>query len=240
VYQVLEKHLRLQNVVKEIQKPTLVLAHNKTLASELYSELKQFFLQNTVEYFVSYYDYYQPEASIPFIRPYIEKDLSINDDIERLRIRATSSLLSGRRDVLIVASVSCLYRIGNPEEFNKNVIPLQVNQQTSRTNFLHQLVQSLYSRTKVEIRSGTFKVKGDVVTIYPSYGDHGYRVHFFGDEIEEIEPFSRLGAVKSAANTMGETFTKSYDVEFTTIQIVSFWTFIFIYLSFALLKKRDL
>ncbi|WP_339658424.1 excinuclease ABC subunit UvrB [uncultured Polaribacter sp.] len=183
------KTFTVANLVKEVQKPTLVLAHNKTLAAQLYSEFKQFFPKNAVEYFVSYYDYYQPEAYIPVTGTYIEKDLSINDDIERLRIRATSSLLSGRRDVLIVASVSCLYGIGNPVEFKKNVIPIQVNQQIARTKFLHQLVQSLYSRTEVEIKSGTFKVKGDVVTIYPSYGDHGYRVHFFGDEIEEIESF---------------------------------------------------
>ncbi|SDR82762.1 Excinuclease ABC subunit B [Polaribacter sp. KT25b] len=183
------KTFTVANLVKEVNKPTLVLAHNKTLAAQLYSEFKQFFPKNAVEYFVSYYDYYQPEAYIPVTGTYIEKDLSINDDIERLRIRATSSLLSGRRDVLIVASVSCLYGIGNPVEFKKNVIPIEVNQQIARTKFLHQLVQSLYSRTEVEIKSGTFKVKGDVVTIYPSYGDYGYRVHFFGDEIEEIESF---------------------------------------------------
>ena len=183
------KTFSVANVVKEVKKPTLVLAHNKTLAAQLYSEFKQFFPDNAVEYFVSYYDYYQPEAYIPVTGTYIEKDLSINDDIERLRLSTTSSLLSGRRDVLVVASVSCLYGIGNPTEFKKNVIPIQRDQQISRTNFLHQLVQSLYSRTEVEIKSGTFKVKGDVVTIYPSYGDHGYRVHFFGDEIEEIESF---------------------------------------------------
>jgi excinuclease ABC subunit B len=139
-----------------------------------------------------------------------------------LRIRATSSLLCGRRDVLIVASVSCLYRIGNPVEFNKNEIPLQVNQQTARTNFLHQLVQSLHAGTEVEIRDGTFKVIGDGVTMYPSYADYGYRVHSFGDEIKEIDFFSRIGAVRFAAKTVRETFTKSYAVEFTTILIISF------------------
>ena len=183
------KTFTIANVVKNVNRPTLVLAHNKTLAAQLYSEFKQFFPKNAVEYFVSYYDYYQPEAYIPVSGTYIEKDLSINEDIERLRLSTTSSLLSGRRDVLVVASVSCLYGIGNPTEFKKNVIPIHVGQQISRTTFLHQLVTSLYSRTEIEIKSGKFKVKGDVVTIYPSYGDHGYRIHFFGDEIEEIESF---------------------------------------------------
>lgn len=183
------KTFTVANVVEKINRPTLVLAHNKTLAAQLYSEFKQFFPDNAVEYFVSYYDYYQPEAYIPVSGTYIEKDLSINDDIERLRLSTTSSLLSGRRDVLVVASVSCLYGIGNPVEFKKNVIPIEVGQQISRTKFLHQLVTSLYSRTDVEIKSGTFKVKGDVITIFPSYGENGYRVHFFGDEIEEIESF---------------------------------------------------
>ena len=181
------KTFTIANVVERTNKPTLVLAHNKTLAAQLYSEFKQFFPENAVEYFVSYYDYYQPEAYIPVTGTYIEKDLSINDDIERLRLSTTSSLLSGRRDVLVVASVSCLYGIGNPVEFKKNVIPIEVGQLISRTKFLHQLVTSLYSRTDVEIKSGTFKVKGDVVTIFPSYGENGFRVHFFGDEIEEIE-----------------------------------------------------
>ena len=183
------KTFTIANVVQNVNKPTLVLAHNKTLAAQLYSEFKQFFPKNAVEYFVSYYDYYQPEAYIPVTGTYIEKDLSINDDIERLRLSTTSSLLSGRRDVLVVASVSCLYGIGNPAEFKKNVIPVEVGQQIARTKFLHQLVTSLYSRTEHDIKSGTFKVKGDLVTIYPSYGDFGFRIHFFGDEIEEIESF---------------------------------------------------
>ncbi len=183
------KTFTVANVVEKTNRPTLVLAHNKTLAAQLYSEFKQFFPENAVEYFVSYYDYYQPEAYLPVTGTYIEKDLSINEDIERLRLSTTSSLLSGRRDVLVVASVSCLYGIGNPVEFKKNVIKIEKDQQISRTKFLHQLVTSLYSRTEVEIKSGSFKVKGDVVTIYPSYGDNGYRVHFFGDEIEEIESF---------------------------------------------------
>ena len=177
------KTFTMAQTIQKLQRPALILAHNKTLAAQLYSEMKQYFPDNAVEYFVSYYDYYQPEAYIPVTGTYIEKDLSINEDIERLRLSTTSSLLSGRRDVLVVASVSCLYGIGNPTEFKKNVIPIHKDQLISRTKFLHQLVQSLYSRTEVEIKSGTFKVKGDVVTIYPSYGDNGFRVHFFGDEI---------------------------------------------------------
>ncbi len=183
------KTFTVANLIEKVQKPTLVLAHNKTLAAQLYSEFKQFFPNNAVEYFVSYYDYYQPEAYIPVTGTYIEKDLSINDDIEKLRISASSALLSGRRDVIVVASVSCLYGIGNPVEFKKNVISIEENQLISRTKFLHQLVTSLYSRTETEISSGTFKVKGDTITIFPSYGEHAYRVHFFGDEIEEIESF---------------------------------------------------
>ena len=177
------------NVVEKIKKPTLVLAHNKTLAAQLYSEFKQFFPENAVEYFVSYYDYYQPEAYIPSTGLYIEKDLSINDEIERMRLSTTSALLSGRRDVLVVASVSCLYGIGNPVEFKKNVVTIHVDQVLPRTKFLHNLVTSLYSRTEAEAQSGSFRVKGDTVTIYPSYGEYGFRIHFFGDEIEEIESF---------------------------------------------------
>jgi excinuclease ABC subunit B len=183
------KTFTVANVIECVQKPTLVLAHNKTLAAQLYSEFKQFFPQNAVEYFVSYYDYYQPEAYIPATGLYIEKDLSINDDIERLRLSATSSLLSGRRDVLVVASVSCLYGIGNPVEFKKNVIQIQTGQALPRTKFLQLLVTSLYARTEAEVKSGTFKVKGDTISVYPSYGEIGYRIHYFGDEIEEIESF---------------------------------------------------
>ena len=183
------KTFTVANVVEKVQRPTLVLAHNKTLAAQLYSEFKHFFPNNAVEYFVSYYDYYQPEAYIPTSGLYIEKDLSINEDIERLRLSTTSSLLSGRRDVLVVASVSCLYGIGNPVEFKKNVIHIEVEQKIPRTKFLHRLVTSLYSRTEFEVKSGTFKVKGDTITVFPSYGDSGYRIHFFGDEIEEIESF---------------------------------------------------
>ncbi len=183
------KTFTVANVIEKVQRPTLVLAHNKTLAAQLYSEFKQFFPENAVEYFVSYYDYYQPEAFIPTTGLYIEKDLSINEDIEKLRLSTTSSLLSGRRDVLVVASVSCLYGIGNPIEFQKNVIALERDQVISRTKFLHQLVQSLYSRTTADFRNGNFRVKGDVVDVFPSYADHAFRIHFFGDEIEEIEAF---------------------------------------------------
>lgn len=181
------KTFTVANVVESVQRPTLVLAHNKTLAAQLYSEFKQFFPNNAVEYFVSYYDYYQPEAYIPASGLYIEKDLSINEDIEKLRLSATSSLLSGRRDVLVVASVSCLYGIGNPIEFQKNVITIHRDQVIARTKFLKQLVQSLYSRTTADFRNGNFRVKGDVVDVFPGYADHAFRIHFFGDEIEEIE-----------------------------------------------------
>ncbi len=183
------KTFTVANVIEKVEKPTLVLAHNKTLAAQLYSEFKQFFPNNAVEYFVSYYDYYQPEAYLPVTGTYIEKDLSINEDIERMRLSTSSALLSGRRDVIVIASVSCLYGIGNPVEFKKNVIEIERDQIISRTKFLHQLVQSLYSRTETEISSGTFKVKGDIVTVFPSYGDYAYRIHFFGDEIEELESF---------------------------------------------------
>lgn len=183
------KTFTVANVIQEVQKPTLVLAHNKTLAAQLYSEFKQFFPDNAVEYFVSYYDYYQPEAYIPTSGVYIEKDLSINEEIEKMRLSTTSSLLSGRRDVLVVASVSCLYGIGNPVEFQKNVISLEVDQEISRTKLLHMLVQSLYSRTEADFRHGNFRIKGDTVDIFPSYADDAFRIHFFGDEIEEIEQF---------------------------------------------------
>ena len=159
------KTFTVANVIQEVQRPTLVLAHNKTLAAQLYSEFKQFFPKNAVEYFVSYYDYYQPEAYLPVTGTYIEKDLSINDEIEKLRLSTTSSLLSGRRDVIVVASVSCLYGIGNPIEFQKNIISLKVNQQLSRTTLLHKLVQSLYSRTEGEFQRGNFRIKGDTVDI---------------------------------------------------------------------------
>lgn len=184
------KTFTVANVIEEVQRPTLVLAHNKTLAAQLYSEFKQFFPDNAVEYFVSYYDYYQPEAYIPVSGVYIEKDLSINEEIEKMRLSTTSSLLSGRRDVLVVASVSCLYGIGNPAEFQKNVIILERDQVISRTKLLHQLVQSLYSRTEADFKHGNFRIKGDTVDIFPSYADDAFRIHFFGDEIEDIESFN--------------------------------------------------
>jgi excinuclease ABC subunit B len=183
------KTFTMANVVEEVQKPTLVLAHNKTLAAQLYNEFKEFFPENAIEYFVSYYDYYQPEAFIPTSNTYIEKDLSINEEIEKLRLSTTSSLLSGRRDVLVVASVSCLYGIGNPVEFQKNVISIEVDQEISRTELLKRLVQSLYSRTTAEFTRGNFRIKGDTVDVFPGYADVAYRIHFFGDEIEEIEAF---------------------------------------------------
>ena len=183
------KTFTVANVIEEIQRPTLVLAHNKTLAAQLYSEFKQFFPNNAVEYFVSYYDYYQPEAFMPVTGVFIEKDLSINEELEKMRLSTTASLLSGRRDILVVASVSCLYGIGNPVEFQKNVIAIERDQVISRTKFLHSLVQSLYSRTEAEFTPGNFRIKGDTVEVYPSYADDAYRIHFFGDEIEEIESF---------------------------------------------------
>ena len=183
------KTFTVANVVKEVQRPTLVLAHNKTLAAQLYSEFKQFFPNNAVEYFVSYYDYYQPEAYIPVTGTYIEKDLSINEEIEKLRLSTTSSLLSGRRDVLVVASVSCLYGIGNPVEFQKNVISIERDMIISRTKLLHLLVQGLYSRTEAEFKNGNFRIKGDTVDVFPGYANNAFRIHFFGDEIEEIEAF---------------------------------------------------
>ncbi|REH01969.1 excinuclease ABC subunit UvrB [Flavobacterium aquicola] len=183
------KTFTVANVIQEVQKPTLVLAHNKTLAAQLYSEFKQFFPNNAVEYFVSYYDYYQPEAFMPVTGVFIEKDLSINEELEKMRLSTTSSLLSGRRDILVVASVSCLYGIGNPVEFQKNVIAIERDQIISRTKLLRSLVQSLYSRTEADFTPGNFRIKGDTVEVYPSYADDGFRIHFFGDEIEEIESF---------------------------------------------------
>ena len=183
------KTFTVANVIETVQRPTLVLAHNKTLAAQLYSEFKQFFPNNAVEYFVSYYDYYQPEAFMPVSGVFIEKDLSINEELEKMRMSTVSSLLSGRRDIIVISSVSCLYGIGNPVEFQKNVIPIEVGQVISRTKLLHQLVQSLYSRTEMDFTPGNFRIKGDTVDVYPSYADDAFRIHFFGDEIEEIESF---------------------------------------------------
>ena len=183
------KTFTIANVIKEVNRPTLILSHNKTLAAQLYSEFKQFFPKNAVEYFVSYYDYYQPEAYIPSSGTYIEKDLSINQEIEKLRLSTTSALLSGRKDIIVVSSVSCIYGIGNPEEFNNNVIEIAVGQKISRNKLLHQFVTSLYSRSENQFERGNFKVKGDTVDIFPAYADVAYRIHFWGDEIEELESF---------------------------------------------------
>ena len=181
------KTFTIANLIEKVQKPTLILSHNKTLAAQLYGEFKQFFPDNAVEYFISYYDYYQPEAFIPTSNVYIEKDLSINDEIEKLRLSATSSLLTGRRDVIVIASVSCIYGIGNPEEFGKNVVRLQVGDVLSRNQLLFAFVDILYSRTEAEFKRGTFRVKGDTVDIFIAYGDFAYRIYFWGDEIEAIQ-----------------------------------------------------
>jgi excinuclease ABC subunit B len=186
------KTFTVANVIQEIQKPTLVLSHNKTLAAQLYGEFKHFFPDNAVEYFVSYYDYYQPEAYIPVTDTYIEKDLSINDEIEKLRLSTTSSLLSGRRDVIVVSSVSCLYGIGNPEDFYSNTIRIKRGDSIARNAFLRRLVDSMYSRNEVEFKKGTFRVRGDHVDVYLAYSELGYRFIFWGDEIEEIESFDPL------------------------------------------------
>ena len=181
------KTFTIANVVEQVQKPTLVLSHNKTLAAQLYSEFKSFFPQNAVEYFVSYYDYYQPEAYLPVTDVYIEKDLSINQELEKLRLATTSALLSGRRDVLVVSSVSCLYGIGNPDDFTENVIEIRRGQKLVRNVFLRQLVDSLYTRNEIELNRGNFRVKGDTVDIFLAYADFILRIVFWGDEIEEIQ-----------------------------------------------------
>ncbi len=186
------KTFTVANVVERLQKPTLVLAHNKTLAAQLYSEFKSFFPENAVEYFVSYYDYYQPEAYIPSSGLYIEKDLSINDEIEKLRLSTTSSLLTGRRDIIVVASVSCLYGIGNPSEFKSNMIQINEKQLFPKMKLLRDLVKGLYSRTTSVFSRGNFRVNGDIVDVYPGYSDVAYKIYFFGDEIEEIEVFNPL------------------------------------------------
>jgi len=183
------KTFTIANVIEQVQKPTLVFSHNKTLAAQLYGEFKQFFPENAVEFFVSYYDYYQPEAYIPVTNTYIEKDLSINDEIEKMRLSTSSSLLSGRRDVIVVLSVSCIYGIGNPDDFNQNVIHLRVGEKAGRNKVLLSLVNSLYSRTEVDFSRGKFRVKGDSIDIFPAYLDIAFRIVFFGDEIESVESF---------------------------------------------------
>ncbi|WP_113663563.1 excinuclease ABC subunit UvrB [Pedobacter nanyangensis] len=180
------KTFTVANVIEQTQRPTLILSHNKTLAAQLYGEMKQFFPENAVNYFVSYYDYYQPEAYMPTTNTYIEKDLQINEEIEKLRLRSTSSLISGRRDVIIVSSISCIYGMGNPDDFSKSVYRFGVGTRVSRNAFLHHLVEILYARTINDFKRGTFRVKGDTVDIYPAYMDYAYRISFFGDDIEEL------------------------------------------------------
>jgi excinuclease ABC subunit B len=183
------KTFSIANVIAQTQKPTLVLSHNKTLAAQLYGEFKQFFPENAVNYFVSYYDYYQPEAFIPSTNTYIEKDLQINEEIEKLRLRTTSSLMSGRRDVIVVSSISCIYGMGNPDDFADSVFRFAVGTRISRNSFLHRLVEILYARTTADFKRGTFRVKGDIVDIFPAYMDVAYRISFFGDDIEELSTF---------------------------------------------------
>lgn len=198
------KTYTVANMIQNVQRPTLVITHNKTLVAQLYGEFRQFFPENAVEYFVSYYDYYQPEAYLPVSDVYIEKDLSINDELDKLRLRATTSLLSGRRDIIVVASVSCIYGMGNPTDYENGIIRIAKNQTISRQAFLHALVNSLYNRTTIEFNRGTFRVKGDTVDINLPYVDYGYRITFFGDEIEEIESIDvvtskRIGKMENAA-----------------------------------------
>jgi len=190
------KTFTIANVIKEVQRPTLVLSHNKTLAAQLYGEFKNFFPDNAVEYFVSYYDYYQPEAYLPTTDTYIEKDLAINDEIEKLRLSATSALLSGRKDVIVVSSVSCIYGIGNPEDFHANVLELKQGQRISRNKLLLSFVDALYSRNEVEFERGNFRVKGDTIDIFPAYADFAYRIIFWDDEIDEIYSFDPLNGQK--------------------------------------------
>lgn len=192
------KTFTIANVIAQVNRPTLVLSHNKTLAAQLYGEFKQFFPENAVEYFVSYYDYYQPEAYLPITDTYIEKDLSINDEIEKLRLSTSSSLLSGRRDVIVVSSVSCIYGIGNPDDFSRQVIQLQKGQIIGRSKLLLDLVAGLYSRTVTDFKRGTFRVKGEVVDIFPAYADKAYRVIFWGDQIEELQIFDPITGYKIA------------------------------------------
>jgi excinuclease ABC subunit B len=193
------KTFTIANVIANLNRPTLVLSHNKTLAAQLYGEFKQFFPDNAVEYFVSYYDYYQPEAYIPVTNTYIEKDLSINEEIEKLRLSATSSLLSGRRDIIVVSSVSCIYGIGNPEDFNNNIVHLSRGQLVSRNKFLRDLVNALYSRNDIELKRGTFRVKGDTVDVFPAYADTAFRIVFWGDEIDTLETLDPVAGKRISA-----------------------------------------
>jgi len=194
------KTFTIANVIQEVNRPTLILSHNKTLAAQLYGEFKQFFPHNSVEYFVSYYDYYQPEAFMPVTGTYIEKDLQVNDELEKLRLSATSALLSGRKDVIIVSSVSCIYGIGNPNEFANSIISLRVGQTVSRNKFLFKLVENLYSRANIDFKRGMFRVKGDTVDIFLAYADHAIRIEFWGDDIEAIS------SIDPVSNTKIEVF----------------------------------
>ena len=195
------KTFTVANLIQEVQRPTLVLSHNKTLAAQLYGEFKQFFPDNAVEYFISYYDYYQPEAFLPTTGLYIEKDLSINEEIEKLRLSTTSALLSGRRDIIVIASVSCIYGIGNPEEFGKNIVELKVKETVSRNRLLFDLVDILYSRTEVEFKRGTFRVIGDTVDVFVAYGDFAFRIVFWGDEIESLQTIDPVTGKKITDET---------------------------------------
>jgi excinuclease ABC subunit B len=210
------KTFTIANVLQKVNRPALVLSHNKTLAAQLYGEFKQFFPENAVEYFVSYYDYYQPEAYLPVTNTYIEKDLSINEEIDKLRLSTSSSLLSGRKDVIVVSSVSCIYGIGNPDDFTRNVTRIDVGQKVSRNKFLFQLVNSLYSRTENDFSRGRFRVRGDTVDIYPAYADFAFRIIFFGDEVESIETFDPvtnkgMSQLDSAAIYPANVFVTSQD-----------------------------
>ncbi|HQH19251.1 MAG TPA: DEAD/DEAH box helicase family protein, partial [Bacteroidales bacterium] len=195
------KTFTIANVIQQTKRPTLILSHNKTLAAQLYGEFKQFFPKNAVEYFVSYYDYYQPEAYLPSTNTYIEKDLSINEEIEKLRLSASSSLISGRRDIIVVSSVSCIYGIGNPDDFTSNVIRIQQGDLLVRNKLLQQLTNSLYSRNELSFNRGHFRVKGDTVDVFPAYTDMAYRISFFGDEIEAIHSFDPINGHKLEDHT---------------------------------------
>src|SRR6201995_3563019 len=211
------KTFTVANVIQNVQRPTLVLTHNKTLVAQLYGEFKAFFPENAVGYFVSYYDYYQPEAYMPVSNTYIEKDLSINEELEKLRLQATTQLLSGRRDIIVVASVSCIYGIGNPAEFENGIVRLRRGQTISRQGFLHSLVNSLYKRSEIEFARGNFRVKGDTVDINLPYVDYGYRISFFGDEIDSIESFDvatgkRIGPMEDAATFPANLYLAPKDI----------------------------
>ena len=200
------KTFSIANVIEKTQRPTLILSHNKTLAAQLYGEFKQFFPNNRVEYFVSYYDYYQPEAYMPSSNIYIEKDLSINEDIEKLRLSTTSALMSGRNDVIVIASVSCIYGMGNPEAFAQSVIQIKAGEEVSRNQLLYAFVEIMYSRTEAEFKRGNFRVKGDTVDIFPAYLDHAYRLIFWGDEIEEIQSIDPISGKKISSEPIVTIF----------------------------------